>query len=99
MQFSSFQYDVLVVTLSSQGYPLQEGQQRKRQKASLLHISSILKGWTPLPLMHFDVSSLRRYRFCVGLCRNFGKCMEVIVKKGKTNTWGKTKTDKDKKVE
>ena len=50
-------------------------------------------------MMHFDVSSLRRYRFCVGLCRNFGKCMEVIVKKGKTNTWGKTKTDKDKKVE
>ena len=52
-----------------------------------------------VPSMHFDVSSLRRYRFCVGLCRNFGKCMEVIIKTGKTNTLGKTKTDKDKKVE
>ena len=52
--------------------------------------------------MHFDVSSLRSYRFCVGQCC---KCMEVIVKIGKTytmtNTCGKTKTktDKDKKVD
>ena len=26
------------------------------------------------PLMHFDVSSLRSYRFCVGQCRNFALC-------------------------
>ena len=30
-------------------------------------------GPTP-PSMHFDVSSLRSYRFCVGQCRNFALC-------------------------
>ena len=58
--------------------------------------------WTvPPPSIHFDVSSLRSYRFCVRRCRNYGKCMEVIVKTGKTNTmtnmWA-TKTDTDNKV-
>ena len=49
-----------------------------------------------VPSMHFDVLSFRSYTLCVGQCRNFGKCMEVIVKLGKTNTmtntWGKTET-------
>ena len=50
--------------------------------------------------MHIDISS---YTSCVGQCGNIEKCMEILVKIGKTstmtNTWGKTKIDKDKKVE
>ena len=68
--------------------------------------SLILKGnGPPLPSKHFNGASLKRYKFCVGHGRDFGKCMGVIVKIGKTNTmantWGKTKTktDKDKKME
>ena len=41
-------------------------------------------------LMHIDVSSLRNYVFSVGPGRNFRKCMEVIVKIGKTNTMTNT---------
>ena len=49
--------------------------------------------------------TFRIYRICVGQCHHFGKCREVTVKLGKTNTmtntWGKTKTKtpRDKKVE
>ena len=56
-------------------------------------------------LLQIDDASFGSYTLCVGQCRNFGKCMEVIVMIGKTNsmtnTWGetKTKTDKDMKVE
>ena len=56
----------------------------------------LLEIWPPrMPAMHFDVASFRSYRLWVGQGHNFGKCMEVIVKLGKTNamtnTWGKTK--------
>ena len=46
----------------------------------------------PPPSKHPVVSSLRSYRLSVGdrQCRNFGKCMEVIVKIGKTNTMTNT---------
>ena len=50
-----------------------------------------------IPLMHFVDLSLRSYSLCVAQCHNFGKCMKVIVKLGRTNTM--TNTDKDKKVE
>ena len=56
-------------------------------------------------MIHVHLLSFRSYTVCVGQCPNFEKCMEVIVKLGKTNTmtktWGKTKTttDKGKKVE
>ena len=51
-----------------------------------------------------ELREVVKYYFLCRAMSHFGKCMEVIVKLGKTNTmtnaWGKTKTktDKDKKV-